>query len=113
MAECIFCSIASGDMDADEVHRDEHVVVFRDIDPQAPTHLLAIPRKHVDSMHEAADDAQLLGRVFAAARDAAEREGLAERGYRLVTNVGEEAGQTVSHLHVHVLGGRAFRWPPG
>lgn len=113
MADCIFCGIAAGEMNADEVHRDEHVVAFRDIDPQAPTHILVIPRRHVDSMVEAADDPHLLSRVFSAARDIARGEGLEASGYRLVTNVGEHGGQTVPHLHVHVLGGRALRWPPG
>lgn len=113
MADCIFCRIGSGEIDADVVHEDEHAVVIRDIDPKAPTHLLALPRRHVRSMDEAADDPELVGHVMRAARDAARAEGLKDDGYRLVTNVGEHGGQTVPHLHVHVLGGRHMKWPPG
>jgi len=109
---CIFCRIAEGDMDADVVSSDDHVIVIRDIDPKAPTHLLVLPRRHVASIDEAADDGELVARVMRVARDAARAEGL-DDGYRLVTNVGEHGGQTVPHLHVHVLGGRHLGWPPG
>lgn len=115
MSDCIFCKVAAGEIPADVVERTDEWVVFRDIAPQAPVHLLVIPVRHVASLHEASpEDAGLLGRLLLAAREAAEREGLAGRGgYRVVTNVGREAGQSVFHLHVHVLGGRAMGWPPG
>lgn len=113
MADCIFCGIAGGGVDADEVYRDDDVVAIRDINPQAPTHVLVIPNRHVVSMEDAADDPELVARVMVAARAVARQEGLSDGGYRLVTNVGDDGGQTVSHLHVHVLGGRRLGWPPG
>lgn len=113
-SDCIFCRIASGDIPATVVHRDEHVVAFRDLHPQAPVHVLVIPREHVASLDAAADGhSALLGRLFLAARDVARAEGIAEDGYRTVLNVGADGGQTVHHLHVHVLGGRSLGWPPG
>lgn len=111
--ECLFCRIASGEASAEIVERDDEVVVFRDIRPRAPTHVLAIPRRHVRSAHELTpDDAPLLGALFAALRRVADREGLGH-GYRIVTNVGPAAGQSVDHLHLHLLGGRGLGWPPG
>ncbi|GMV05406.1 MAG: putative HIT-like protein [Gemmatimonadota bacterium] len=113
-SDCIFCRIASGDIPATVVHRDEHVVAFRDLHPQAPVHVLVIPREHVASLDAATDGhGALLGRLFLAARDVARAEGIAEDGYRTVLNVGADGGQTVHHLHVHVLGGRSLGWPPG
>ena len=114
MAGCIFCGIARGDVPAKLVHEDDDVVAFRDLNPQAPTHVLVIPRRHIASIDDMSDgDEELIGRVFAAAKAVARAEGIDASGYRLVTNMGDDAGQTVGHLHVHVLGGRRMSWPPG
>ncbi|UCG86135.1 MAG: histidine triad nucleotide-binding protein [Gemmatimonadota bacterium] len=110
--DCLFCKIAAGDIPATIVAQDDQFVAFRDIDPQAPTHLLVIPREHVASLN-AAMDAQMLGSMLLFAKTVAGGEGLSERGYRVVVNTNAEAGQSVFHLHAHVLGGRAMRWPPG
>jgi len=111
---CLFCRIVDGEVPADVVHETDHVVAFRDIDPKAPTHVLVIPKKHVPSLGDAEDDdVGLLGEVMLAARDVAHAEGIADEGFRAVTNVGDDGGQAVHHLHVHVLGGRALGWPPG
>jgi histidine triad (HIT) family protein len=111
---CIFCRIVAGDLPADRVHEDESTVAFRDLNPQAPVHVLVVPRRHIASVTELeAGDAGVIGSLFIAARRIAEAEGLAGRGYRLVINAGEEAGQTVHHIHLHLLGGRAMGWPPG
>lgn len=113
MAEnCLFCRIVAGEIPASIVTRTDDVVVFRDINPQAPTHLLVIPTKHVDSLSEA-DASHDLDRLMRAAVDAARGAGITESGYRVVINAGENGGQTVSHLHLHVLGGRRMTWPPG
>ncbi len=112
-AECLFCRIAAGEIPADVVHSDEEVIVFRDVNPQAPTHVLAIPRRHVASAHELGPaDGALLGALFGALRATADAEGLGD-GYRIVTNVGPAAGQSVERLHLHLLGGRRLTWPPG
>jgi histidine triad (HIT) family protein len=112
-AECLFCRIVAGEIPAEVVHSDEEVIVFRDVNPQAPTHVLAIPRRHVASAHElGAADGGLLGALFGALRATADAEGLGD-GYRIVTNVGAAAGQSVEHLHLHLLGGRRLTWPPG
>lgn len=114
MAGCIFCGIARGEVPARTVLETDDVVAFHDLDPKAPTHVLVIPRRHLESIDAmSAEDAELVGRVFAAARDVARAEGIAANGYRLVTNIGANGGQTVPHLHVHVLGGRRMTWPPG
>lgn len=113
-SDCIFCRIAAGEIPAQVVYQDEHVVAFRDIDPQAPMHVLVIPRSHVASLESAADaDRELLGRMLLGASAAARAEGYAESGYRAVLNVGADGGQLVPHVHVHVLGGRGLGWPPG
>jgi histidine triad (HIT) family protein len=112
-ADCLFCRIVRGEIGADIVHRDEEVVCFRDINPQAPTHVLAIPTRHVASVDElGSGDAQLLAALLAALREVAHADGL-DDGYRVVTNVGPAAGQSVAHLHLHLLGGRRLGWPPG
>ena len=112
--DCLFCKIAAGEIPATLVHLDDRVVAFRDINPQAPVHILLIPRDHVASLDTARDeDRSLLGSLLLAARDIARKEGLAEGGYRTVLNVGDDGGQTVHHLHVHLLGGRPLAWPPG
>jgi len=111
---CLFCNIVARTVPAQIVIENDHVVVFKDIRPMAPTHVLVIPRKHVIGIHEAgAEDVALLGHVLLAARDAAEKLGLGESGYRLVLNSGLDAGQSVFHLHCHVIGGRPLAWPPG
>lgn len=114
MAECIFCKIAAGTIPSTKVEESANVYAFRDIQPQAPTHVLLIPKKHlvasaadIDSGHGA-----VLAEIFALAARVAKREGL-DGGWRLVTNVGPDAGQSVLHLHFHLLGGRAMQWPPG
>lgn len=109
---CIFCRIAGGDIPAKLVLENEHVVAFRDLDPKAPTHVLVVPKRHVATLDEAHDGAEL-GALMLGAAEVARREGLVEGGYRTVINCGKGAGQTVFHLHVHVLGGRALSWPPG
>jgi len=114
MSDCIFCKIAAGDIAADFVYQDDDVVAFRDITPQAPTHILVIPRRHISTLLDTTPETdRLLGRMQLAAVEIARREGLAERGFRLVTNCLEEAGQSVFHLHLHLLGGRRLSWPPG
>ncbi|MBR9988781.1 MAG: histidine triad nucleotide-binding protein [Gemmatimonadetes bacterium] len=113
-SDCIFCRIVAGEIPADVVHEDEHTVAFRDLDPKAPVHVLVIPRRHIASISDAADtDAAVMGALLLAARDVAAVEGVAEGGYRLVVNTGAAANQTVHHVHVHVMGGRDMRWPPG
>lgn len=114
MADCLFCRIVAEEVPATRVYADELVVAIRDISPRAPTHLLLLPRAHIRSAAELDDaDGPMLGRLFGVAARLADDEGLAERGYRLVTNVGRESGQSVGHLHVHLLGGRRMGWPPG
>lgn len=106
--DCVFCKIVTGDIPADKVHETDEIVVFRDIQPQAPVHLLAIPRRHISSIAEVGEgDADLLGKLVLAANTAGRAE-LGKRGWRMVTNYGEEAGQTVFHLHLHVLGGASL-----
>ena len=112
--DCLFCRIASGSIPAGRVQEDDLVVAFRDIAPRAPTHILLIPRRHIPSAAALTEaDAPLLGRLFSVAADLARSEGIADGGYRLVSNVGRWGGQTVDHLHFHLMGGRAFDWPPG
>lgn len=111
---CVFCRIAAGEIPSRRVLEDEHVVAFHDANPKAPVHVLVIPRRHVESLAAfGPEDAELLGRVLLACRQVAEQAGLLERGFRVVINAGEEAGQSVPHLHAHVLGGRTLGWPPG
>ena len=112
--DCLFCKIAATEIPADIVHQDEHVIAFRDISPQAPTHVLIIPKKHVSTINDLEDgDEELVGRLFLAAKRIAGKEGLAEKGYRVTMNCMEGAGQSVFHSHLHLLGGRRFSWPPG
>ncbi len=113
MSECLFCRIVAGEIPADVVREGERALAFRDIGPQAPTHLLVIPRAHHADMAAVVDaDPSLAAEVMSLAVDVARQEGL-EGGYRLVANTGDDGGQTVRHLHVHVLGGRRLGWPPG
>ncbi len=113
-AGCIFCRIAAGEVPAQLVYQDEQVLAFRDIQPQAPVHVLVIPRRHVPSLAEVTEgDAGLLGHLQVVIRRVAAQEGLDGSGYRVVVNCGADALQTVPHLHYHVLGGRRMGWPPG
>lgn len=112
MTTCLFCKIAAGEIPATVVKRHEGLLAFKDINPQAPTHLLVIPTQHVTSLNEA-DDPALLGAMLTFARDLAREVGIADRGYRVVANTNAHGGQTVPHIHLHVLGGRAMLWPPG
>jgi len=112
--DCLFCKILAGDIPADIIYESDTAIAFRDINPQAPTHVLIIPRKHIATINEISDDDQaLIGSLFTAAREIAAAEGLADDGYRVVMNCNEAAGQTVFHIHLHLLGGRALAWPPG
>ena len=114
MAQCLFCEIAAGNIPAETVYSDENLIAFRDIDPQAPTHLLVIPRLHLDGLHVLTQEHEaLLGKLLTTAAEIARAEGLQEDGYRFVINCGEQGGQTVGHLHLHLLGGRSLTWPPG
>jgi histidine triad (HIT) family protein len=111
---CLFCNVVERKIPAQIVHDNEHILAFVDIRPVAPTHVLVIPKRHITGIHDAtAGDVDLLGRILLAARDVAEGLGLGAKGYRLVMNQGPEAGQSVFHLHCHVLGGRPMTWPPG
>lgn len=113
-SDCLFCRIAAEEVPATIVHRDDEVVAIRDIAPRAPTHLLLMPRRHIASVSDLTDaDVPTVGHLFVVAGEIARREGLADNGYRLVSNVGRWGGQTVDHLHVHLMGGRSFDWPPG
>lgn len=112
-SNCLFCRIIRGEIPGKKVYEDEHVFAFEDITPQAPTHVLIIPKKHFAGLKEAqAEDAELIGRCHLAAAEIA-RQRKIERGYRTVTNVGPDSGQSVFHLHVHLVGGRPLSWPPG
>jgi histidine triad (HIT) family protein len=112
--DCLFCKIAADEIPSTKVHEDDVVVAFRDIAPRAPTHILIIPRDHIASAADLTEEhATMLGRLFAVAAKTARDEGIADGGYRLVSNVGRWGGQTVDHLHIHLLGGRPFSWPPG
>lgn len=114
MDDCLFCKIANKVMKTSLVVENEHVVAFHDIRPVAPTHVLVIPRKHIARLDEASpEDALVLGQVLLATRAVAEKFGLSEEGFRVVLNTGEHAGQSVFHIHAHVIGGRALTWPPG
>jgi histidine triad (HIT) family protein len=114
MDPCLFCRIVDKTVPAQIVLENEHVLAFRDIRPAAPTHVLVIPKKHVSGIHETtAGDAAMLGQLLLAARTVADDLGLESSGYRLVMNQGPDAGQSVLHLHCHVLGGRSLAWPPG
>jgi histidine triad (HIT) family protein len=112
MSGCIFCGILAGDIPADKIYEDGEMLAFRDIDPQAPVHFLVIPRKHIRSLMDT-EDGDLLGRLLRKAAELAAAQGCSEKGARFVVNCKSDGGQTVDHLHVHVLGGRPMAWPPG
>lgn len=111
---CLFCRIAAGEVPSKTAYQSDDVIAFHDIDPRAPVHVLVIPRKHIASVNEFADDdAALIGRLYSVARELAAELGIATGGYRLVMNTGPDAGQSVDHIHLHLLGGRTMTWPPG
>ena len=112
--DCIFCRIADKTIPSDIVYEDDEILAFKDVNPQSPLHLLFIPKKHISSVNEvSSEDAEVIGRIILKIRDMAKEAGVSESGYRIVMNCNEDAGQEVFHLHVHLLGGRKFTWPPG
>ena len=112
--ECLFCRIAAGEAPSDIVYQDEGITAFRDINPQAPIHILVVPNEHIPTLADIdAQNAGILVKMVCVANQLAQAEGIAQQGYRVVINCGREAGQSVPHLHLHLLGGRAMRWPPG
>jgi histidine triad (HIT) family protein len=113
-ANCLFCKIVAGDIEATIVHRDDKVVAFNDVNPQAPHHLLVVPIEHLDSLNDVSKgDEQLVGHLFRVATKLADQLGMGESGFRTVINTGPDAGQSVQHVHLHLLGGRPMAWPPG
>ncbi len=114
MADCIFCQIATGKIPSEKIFENERVLAFRDLNPQAPTHVLVIPRRHIRTLNDLqSSDATLIGEMMLAATQVAAKEKLAESGYRVVMNCNHDGGQSVYHIHVHLLGGRYMKWPPG
>ena len=114
MPDCLFCKIVEGDVPASIVHRDEHLIAFKDINPQAPLHVLIVPRRHIASLNALSpEDDDLVGEMVRRAAAIAREHGVADTGYRTVFNCNADAGQTVFHIHLHVLGGRGLSWPPG
>ncbi len=113
-SDCLFCKILAGDIPAELVYESDMAAAFRDINPQAPTHVLVIPRKHISTINDVtSDDEAIVGSLFTAAKEIAAADGIADDGYRAVMNCNEGAGQSVFHIHLHVLGGRPMNWPPG
>jgi histidine triad (HIT) family protein len=114
VADCLFCKIAAGDIPATLVYQDERLIAFKDINPQAPMHVLVVPRRHIPTLNDlVGSDDQLVGEMLRRAAAIAGEHGHADRGYRTVFNCNADAGQTVFHIHLHVLGGRSLKWPPG
>ena len=114
MDDCIFCKIVSSDIPADIVYQDDDVLAFRDLGPQAPVHVLVISKRHISTINDLQqDDAELIGKMYLAAKLIAKQEGMDESGYRCVMNCNDDGGQTVHHIHLHVLGKRQMNWPPG
>ena len=114
MTDCLFCKMVSGEIKADVVYENDQVMIFRDINPQAPVHVLAIPKRHVSTLNDLGTaDADMIGQLFLAAKEVAVQLGVAEDGYRTVMNCNAMAGQTVFHIHLHILAGRVMDWPPG
>ncbi len=114
MSDCLFCKIVAGEIPSSIVHQDDSLVVFKDINPQAPLHVLIVPRKHIATLNDLApEDDALVGSMFRRAAALAKEHGYHDRGYRTIFNTNGEAGQTVFHIHLHVLAGRSFTWPPG
>lgn len=114
MNECIFCKIVSGEIPCTKVYEDEKVLCFKDINPEAPIHVIMIPKKHIDSPNGISEaDSDLIAHIFMVSKSITESLGIDKSGYRIVTNCGEDGGQSVQHIHFHLLGGRKMKWPPG
>jgi len=114
LSDCLFCKMVSGEIAPDTVYENDNVLAFRDVNPQAPTHVLVIPKQHIATLNELDNTHRdLIGEMYLAAREVARQDGIDERGYRTVMNCNADAGQSVFHIHLHVLGGRAMTWPPG
>lgn len=114
MTDCLFCKMVRGEIKPDTVFETDDVLAFRDINPQAPTHVLVVPKQHISTINDLeADHTVLVGKLYLAAQEVARKEAISESGYRTVMNCGEGAGQSVFHIHLHVLGGRKMKWPPG
>lgn len=114
MADCLFCKIIAGEIPSGKVYEDEYVYAFNDISPEAPVHVLIVPKAHIASCNEITEEnAEIISKIFLAAKKIAEEKSIAEGGYRVVNNCGDDGGQTVKHLHFHLLGGRSLNWPPG
>ncbi|MFC7440629.1 histidine triad nucleotide-binding protein [Laceyella putida] len=114
MENCIFCQIIEGKIPSNKVYEDEYVLAFHDIQPVAPTHVLVIPKRHITSLMELApEDHVIAGKIFSSIQTIARELGLAEKGFRVVNNIGKDGGQTVYHIHFHLIGGRTLTWPPG
>lgn len=114
MSDCLFCKIIQGEIPSTKVYEDNEVLAFRDIDPQAPEHIIIIPKKHISSANEInGENSAVIAKIFEAAAKIAKDLGFAEAGYRIVNNCGEDGGQTVGHIHFHLLAGRSLQWPPG
>jgi histidine triad (HIT) family protein len=114
MADCLFCKMVAGEIAPDTVYEDDDVLAFRDINPQAPTHVLVVPKRHISTINDLEPaDAELVGKLYLAAQQVAAKDGIAEEGYRTLMNCNAGAGQSVFHIHLHVLGGRPMHWPPG
>lgn len=111
---CIFCKIIKGEIPCNKVYEDEKILAFKDISPEAPVHILIIPKKHIESLSTLEeDDKDVISHIFIKAKEIGEKMGIAQSGYRIVNNCGVDGGQTVSHMHFHILGGRSLQWPPG
>ena len=113
MSECLFCKIRDGDIPVNLIYENDDVLAFHDVNPQAPTHILIIPRKHIATVNDIDGDEMVMGKLFTAANVIAKQEGVNDDGYRLVVNTNQQAGQTVFHIHMHLLAGRNMTWPPG
>jgi histidine triad (HIT) family protein len=114
MSDCIFCKIIKGDIPSKKVYEDNEILAFNDINPQAPVHILIVPKKHISKSLDVADsDKELIGSIFMVANKLAKEKGIAESGFRLIANCNKDSGQEVFHIHFHLLGGRRMKWPPG
>jgi histidine triad (HIT) family protein len=114
MSDCLFCKVRDGEIPADIIYENDDVLAFNDVNPQAPVHLLIIPKKHISTVNDVVDgDQVIMGKLFSAAKIIASQKGVSDDGYRLVVNCNEKAGQTVFHIHMHMLADRALTWPPG
>lgn len=114
MTDCLFCKIRDGEIPADIIYENDDILAFTDVNPHAPVHILIIPKKHIATVNDIADDdEQIMGKLFSVAKIIASEKGISDEGYRLVVNCNEKAGQTVFHIHMHLLAGRAMSWPPG